>query len=508
MWQIEHAKCEDFLKTLPENCIDSLVTDPPYGLSQFDTSDIIECLKCWLSGVPYHHSKKGFMSKKWDSFVPGPEIWQEIYRVMKPGAHGVVFAGTRTVDLMGISLRLAGFEVRDMVAWLYGQGFPKSLDISKTLDKEYGASRKIIGSKIGLPGYSLNPNIGHGIGMSGNIDGSLRKPEKECSITAPATDSAKQWDGWGTALKPALEPILLIRKPISESTVAKNVLKWGTGGINIDSSRIEVNGEVVPVNKLENWSGFGQEKRPDYEATENTKGRWPANVILSYPEDIYILSDDITTETLFLGLLTKFIPNTKTITAATYVSLEPHLQKLFTVIPNEVTELFPQTKSGNKFHSTSRIYGGNALLPSKTMGNNTVYKGSSGSAARFFYCAKTSPKEREVGLENFEIISASECCEDRDPDSVGLDNPRAGAGRTQGHKNFHPTVKPISLMKYLITLITLPNGVVLDPFVGSGSTGCAAVQLPCDFLGLDIDSNYCDIAKVRIEYWEKNKCGE
>ncbi len=304
----------ELLKQMSDNSVDSVVTDPPYGIS--------------------------FMGKKWDYDVPSVELWKEVLRVLKPGGHALVACGTRTQHRMAVNLEDAGFEIRDIVAWVYGQGFPKSLDIGKAIS------------------------------------------------AYDKTGGAKQWEGWGTALKPAMELWTLCRKPLGEKTVAENVLKYGTGGINIDGCRVPLeNGETIATNVgfLDNLQsdGWGTKKC----ITEKTsQGRFPANVIHDGSE--------------------------------------------------EVVSLFPDSK------------------------------------ARFFYCAKVSKKERN--------------CD----------------GKV---KNNHPTVKPVALMRYLCRLITPPNGVVLDPFMGSGSTGIAALLEGFNFIGMEIEEKYMEIAKVRIGAYEEYK---
>jgi site-specific DNA-methyltransferase (adenine-specific) len=311
------------------------------------------------------------MGKDWDKWTPPPELWKEVYRVMKAGAHGLVFAGSRTQDLMTLSLRLAGFEVRDTLMWLYGSGFPKSHNVSKGIDKEKGLERKVIGS-----------SKRHGGGSS-----DIFKENGSNPITAPASPEAEQWQGWGTALKPAYEPVILIRKPL-EGTVAKNVLKHGTGAINIDACRVgdeaRVNapaGNKAGGNSL-NLSVTGMPR--DAQARE-CLGRYPANVILD----------------------------------------------------EEIADLL-------------------------------------GDKQRFFYCAKTSPQERHAGVD----------------------------------RNVHPTVKPIDLMRYLCRLITPPKGTVLDPFAGSGSTGCAAVLEGFKFIGIEREEEYAEIAQQRVEHWKPEEVGE
>lgn len=349
---------------IADNSIDAIVTDPPYGLSKQPKME--EVLKHWLAGDDYNATGSGFMGKTWDSFVPGPSIWKEAYRCLKPGAWAVVFAGSRTQDLMALSLRLAGFEIMDTGMWLYGSGFPKSLDISKAIDKCLGAEREIVG-KYNAPGLATQ-NV---------LQGSQNRKKYvfDKFSDEPATDQAKQWEGFGTALKPAYEPFILARKPL-DGTYANNVLKHGVGGLNIDGCRL-----------------------PD-------GNRFPANVI---------------------------------------------------------------------------------------------HDGLDEPWAKYFYCAKASKKDRDEGLENLSITSAGEMT-DRTEGSDGLNSPRAGAGRTTGARNIHPTVKPTELMRYLCRLVTPPNGLILDPFSGSGSTGKAAVLDGFNFTGFEMDETYCEIANKRIEH--------
>ncbi len=417
---------------IADNSIDAIVTDPPYGLSKQPKME--EVLKHWLAGDDYNATGSGFMGKTWDSFVPGPSIWKEAYRCLKPGAWAVVFAGSRTQDLMTLSLRLAGFEIMDTGMWLYGSGFPKSLDISKAIDKlngrpstpndefrnylrdamiEKGISNsrleKILGTS-GMVGHYLYKSqavfptlekwkiIKKLLNLDDKYDEVISRSEAEreivgkgisgktaiwCengnmgnfNITKPATEQAKQWEGFGTALKPAYEPFILARKPL-DGTYANNVLKHGVGGLNIDGCRL-----------------------PDGD-------RFPANVI---------------------------------------------------------------------------------------------HDGLDEPWAKYFYCAKASKKDRDEGLENLSITSAGKMT-DREEGSDGLNSPRAGAGRTTGARNIHPTVKPTELMRYLCRLVTPPNGLILDPFSGSGSTGKAAALEGFNFTGFEMDETYCEIANKRIEY--------
>lgn len=371
-----NADSIDHLKTLEPNSIDAVVTDPPYGLGNCSTKAITEALTSWLAGDEYQPKGGGFMGKSWDAFVPGPELWREVYRVLKPGGHAVIFAGSRTVDLMGIAVRLSGFEVRDMLHWIYGSGFPKSLDVSKAIDKRAGALREIVGfdpiAAKRTPAIKTS-SYGDYKGQTGEI-------------TAPATAQAKQWEGWGTALKPAHEPILLCRKPL-EGAVVDNVERWGVGGLNVDGCRIDTDEvRIQGAQKNIGATGFGGSNRQGGKVYED--GRWPANILL----------DDH---------------------AASLVDIQAGLE-----------------------------------------------------ASRFFYCAKAERGEREAGLDGGEQRA-----------------------------NVHPTVKPIAVMRWLCRLITPPGGLILDPFNGSGTTGCAAVQLGFSYLGIEREPEYAAIARARIEHW-------
>jgi len=257
MVKILEGKCEEVLKDFPDNYFDSIVTDPPYGLR--------------------------FMGKKWDYNVPSIEQWQEALRVLKPGGYLLSFGGTRTYHRMVVNIEDAGFEIRDQIQWLYGSGFPKSLDVGKAIDKVQGNEREVVG-KIAQPG-STNKRLAMG-------DGWQKEPD--------LTEGNTQWEGFGTALKPANEPICLARKPLSEKTVAANVLKWGTGGLNIDGGRIGTEGGTEkgskPIGKSKGI--YGEGLHGACEINELNKGRFPANVILTYPEDEYILKENVTSTQL------------------------------------------------------------------------------------------------------------------------------------------------------------------------------------------------------------------
>lgn len=502
----------DVLRRMPDNSVDAVVTDPPYGLGK--EPDALAMLRDWMEHG--HHdvkNKKGFMGKTWDNFVPQPAQWKEVYRVLKPGGHVLAFAGTRTQDLMALGLRIAGFEIRDLVAWVYGAGFPKSLDVSKAIDKQGGGEgmpendrkafatelkekreaagvsrqdlaswfpqylevtknweRQDVGFRVpSEPDYQI---LVDRLGVSESWRLRVRLEDKRRLISADlqdrrgdetviglghsgkewaaTTDAAKQWDGWGTALKPALEPITLARKPL-EGTVAGNVLKWHTGALNIDGCRVEhvtVDGGSLATNPhlrthINGGNGGNiiaheEERRV---VTPDAKGRWPANVIHDGSD--------------------------------------------------EVLALFPETTSGKpgirrKPHQTGSMSGTLGMT-----GKTEAGIGDSGSAARFFYCAKTNSTDRNEGCEELpDKIWKGEntCIPERDNRPF---NPS---------KNDHPTVKPTALMRYLCRLVTPPGGMVLDPWMGSGSTGKACAAEGFSFIGIDSDTEhgYFRIAEARV----------
>ena len=414
------GNCLDKLKELEDNSVDSVVTDPPYGLS--------------------------FMGKKWDYDVPAVKIWEECFRVLKPGGHLLAFAGTRTQHRMAVNIEDAGFEIRDMIAWVYGSGFPKSHNISKAIDKIAGAEREVVGV-----------HHRHGGGTRNMHDGGLTTAS-ELPLTAPATPEAQQWDGWGTALKPALEPITVARKPIAEKSIAENVLKYGTGAINIDESRIATDWSNDPnkrgfQGKDSQWADAetGTKTTDNAKPKPNNLGRFPANLIHDGSD--------------------------------------------------EVLDLFPETKNGgkNKLGKTGKSVFGNTSVV-----KTTKFSGDQGSAARFFYCAKASKSDRNEGLDTFKskVPAAAEFRPNHTEKAAnGEDgNPY---GRWSETKNIHPTVKPTDLMKYLIRLVTPKDGVVLDPFMGSGSTGKAAKIEGFDFIGIELDEEYFQIAQARIDAVKK-----
>lgn len=369
MYNILHGDCLDLLATLDESSVDSIVTDPPYEL--------------------------GFMGKSWDStgIAFSPDVWKAALRVLKPGGYILAFSSARTYHRMAVAIEDAGFEIRDQIMWVYGSGFPKSMNIALAMEKK-----------------GFDP-----------------------------TDFV----GWGTALKPAHEPIVMARKPL-EGTVVDNLLTWGVGGINIDASRVP--GEPVPINKLEEWSGFGQQIEPDYKQEMNTSGRFPANFIHDGSD--------------------------------------------------EVVELFPRAKGGAypAVRGSSDIGAFAQGGTHKDKPNQARVMGDDGSAARFFYCAKANSKDRNEGLENYQNGQRDLFSGD---DNSDTDN---SVGDESKRKNTHPTVKPTELMRYLIKMVTPSDGTVLDPFTGSGSTGKAAMLDGYKFIGIEMNEEYVAIAKARIEH--------
>jgi site-specific DNA-methyltransferase (adenine-specific) len=334
------------LKDLPDNSVDSIVTDPPYGLS--DNKYVADTITKWVNGErDFIPDGKGFMGKAWDSFVPPPAIWDECLRVLKPGGHLLAFFGSRTQDIGALSIRLAGFEIRDSIAWVYGSGFPKSLDISKAIDKQAGAEREL---RVNEKWAERYPN-GPGGNKSGNISQLKNISNGPLLTSDPSTDAAKQYAGWGTALKPAVEPIIVARKPLSESTVANNVLKWGTGGLNIDASRVEGKPRTTHSDGTNRFNGQTSNSRNDYapQIKEGAAGRFPANIIL----------DDSAAEMLD--------EQSGTLTSG-------KLKSNREVKPHNINF--------------------NSGMPSKTWHGEA----NSGGASRFFYVAKASKKDRNEGM--------------------------------------------------------------------------------------------------------------
>lgn len=452
----------DALRLLEDASIDAIVSDVPYGLGE--PPDALDMLAAWLSEAGrLEVGGKGFMGKEWDSFVPQPALWRECLRVLKPGGYLLSFAGTRTMDLVGLGLRIAGFEIRDTIrymgelvypAWIFGSGFPKSMDIAKAIDKRLKVERLKIGSRKHAPKFNARQQ-----GYRQKDNGFNRRSDErqEFDVTAPASNEAKQWDGWGTALKPAWEPIIVARKPPEGSTVG-NVLKHGVGGINIAACRVGTDimfnhGGGVNHNDRKYGGGTGI---PAMERGHNINiGRWPANVI-------HDGSPAILREFAAFG------------------------EKPRGGSPDMLTGTFE--KSGY-----SGVYGD--AFNSKTP-NGPIYS-DTGTAARFFYCAKASKMDRDEGLTG----------EPGKYSHDGRATPIENAYQRNASEaiNRHPTVKPTALMRWCVRLVTPPGGTVLDMYMGSGSTGKAAMLEGFKFIGidLDMDGTYLPIATGRIIHAQK-----
>lgn len=489
-----NADCIETMKAMPDNSVDSIVTDPPYEL--------------------------GFMGKSWDAsgIAFNVEVWREALRVIKPGGHLIAFSGSRTYHRMAVAIEDAGFEIRDQIMWVYGSGFPKSHNVSKGIDKNNGEANRLLKfttwmRTTGLKAKELDEATGTNMGghyltsasqpaiptvalwakirpliadVPEWVDELVQRIEAEREvvgkyetdmgglggerlgnaggeITTASTDAAKQWDGWGTALKPAHEPMVLARKPLI-GTVANNVLTHGTGGLNIDGARV-----ASPDNDGKVWTrgGNGVNARSGSKDAQNNPqlngeselvqpnelGRWPANFIHDGSDEVVAGFPD---------------------TGKSGVAVRRN--------GNQSRGMFPVTIAE---------------------GSVDVGFNDSGSAARFFYCAKASKRDRNEGLDGFETKRDHD---GRKDGGVGGDNPR---NRTNNAKlNHHPTVKPTTLMQYLVRLVTPPNGIVLDPFMGSGSTGKACAYEGFDFIGIDQSAEYVAIAQARIDFALADKSDE
>lgn len=449
--KVLHGNCRELMAAMPDNSVDALVTDPPYGLGR--TPPIVEILTRWLAGEDVEASGGGFMGRSWDSFVPGPATWREALRVLKPGAHGVVFAGDRTVDLMAIALRLAGFEVRHVGAWVSAQVFPKSLDVSKAIDALAGAEREVVGSAHRkATGRMSQGDGGYAFG-------------EDFNLTRPATPEAAQWTGYGTAIK-TIEPWVLVRKPLSESSIARNVLRWGTGALNIDGCRLpwaserEIEdaerGAVTWGVYCPDGSGtrsgysaeiYGHKKAPQPKADGslvNRAGRWPSALIAS----------DLDAEGPVEG-----------VRVIGEVDGDGHIADLDGI-------LGPYTRH---FRIPGTDGEHDEAIPPEV--------------ETLIICPKASKADREEGLDGFD----------------------AGWVNTS-RRNVHPTVKPIALMRHLVRLVTPPSGTVLDPFTGSGSTGVAAVWEGRSFVGCEMTDSerepFVRIARARVAYAERTPAPE
>lgn len=411
--KIYNQNCLEGMKQLDDNSIDSIVTDPPYELTSKHGA---RSPQYGEGGKKYYgETVGGFMGMKWDAtgIAQNIDMWKECLRVLKPGGYLLAFGGTRTYHRMACTIEDAGFEIRDSIDWIYGSGFPKSMNISKAIDKKLGAERnKIPNPLASKQTASINTNAYGDYNAVNYIS------------PFPVTSEAQRWDGWGTALKPAHEPIVVARKPLSEKTVVQNILKWGTGGINIVWCRVSFQGDNPNSMTNQNIKGnsyksnnSGHDRDTIY--NPNALGRFPANIILD--EEAGKILDKQS------GILKSGVIKKRQSAGTDWNSGDISHERI----------------GGRKVQSKS--------IPA-----------DSGGASRFFYCAKVSKKERGKG-------------------------------------NTHPTVKPISLIKYLVTLVTPPSGICLDPFEGSGTHALVCKQLGFNYIGFELEPTYCDIANKRIQ---------
>ncbi len=420
--KVHCADCLELTKQIPSNSIDSLLSDPPYGLE--------------------------FMGKDWDKGLPGIRFWREFLRITKPGGFLLCFGGTRTYHRLACAIEDAGWEIRDCMMWLYGSGFPKSHNISKAIDKAAGAKRKQIKTSMGPTGNKYAKGLGDDRPW---MQTAAKIGYHEHDSNNPATTLAKIWNGYGTALKPAWEPIIVAMKPL-DGTFAHNAETHGVAGLNIDGGRIPAPEGLTKGGCTKYGGMFGSgDKVTNPEG--HSQGRWPANLLLD--EEAGAMLDE-QTGTLKSGILK---PRKK-----------PDKNPIKMNASKEITSSWP---------------------------------GDSGGASRFFYCAKTSRKERNMGMED---------CEDkllaRSGGAQGAENrgekeylqKHIGLNRVAVVKNNHPTVKPLALMKYLCTLLKMPSTgqIILDPFLGSGTTGMACKELGIAFIGIEKELEYCEIAVKRI----------
>lgn len=431
-YQFLQGDVVEWARKLPDQSVDAIFCDPPYGLGK--DPDMANLLSNWLADQEYD-TGGGFMGKAWD-VVPGPALWRALWRVAKPGAYLLAFGGTRTADLLSLAMRLAGWKRWDEILWVYSSGYPKSMDMGMAIDKARGAEREVILTGAEGKGNKITNAYGNDL----NVNFQTR--------SVPTTDAAKHWAGYGSALKPAYEPVLCFRKPV-DGNYAHNALTWGCGGLNIDACRI---GEDELVTKGKR-NGTGNTFLHTYQTPEGWtggvhQGRWPANFMHDGSAD--------------------------------------------------VLEHFPQTAPSKAGHRGAGINGATFAAPAYA---STVrgHDDGGGSAARFFYCSKASKRERNAGLDDLPERATHRygagIGEGLDPDAPVLEH------------NHHPCVKPLTLCAYLSKLLLVPEPYrgtarLLIPFAGSHSEAIGAALAGWrNITAIERDSEYCEIGQRRFEWW-------
>jgi DNA modification methylase len=504
----------DVLRGMESNSMSACLCDPPYGLGtkQPTTEEMV----AYLTGSRLD-TGGDFMGKQWD--LPSVEVWREVYRVLKPGAYLLAFGGSRMFDLLAVGIRAAGFEYRDTCMYLYGSGFPKSLDVSKAIDGAAGAVREVVGEKRTPDGKLYSARTPNSTGKynetcaHSSMSGETRhNPD----ITAPATESAKAWSGYGTALKPSFEGVVVARKPL-EGTVAQNVAKWGVGGLAIDASRIGGTTWESDESLCDSCAGrAGKTQRPGAPATSASTATRRAAPTTSV-RDASSLEGTSKTDTGCSAGPSQEGPSDAPSAALNSSTVEfgrqPTDLSQTDTSSTTSTRTRPTTESRTCNSCSAPITSLITSSASQSLGRwpaNLILDEAAGAVlgdpARFFYCAKASRKEREKGCEALPLRSAGEVT-DREDDSAGLSSPRAGAGRTGGARNHHPTVKPVDLIRYLARLILppTPGAAILVPFSGSGSEviGCLLAGWE-RVVGIERESDYVRIAEARIAEWSKD----
>lgn len=476
--------CRESLKALPDNSVDSIVTDPPYLL--------------------------GFMGKAWDKgdIAYDPAVWRECLRALKPGGHLLSFGGTRTYHRMTCAIEDAGFDIRDSLHWMYGSGFPKSLNVSKAMDKKAGV--KPIGEKPPSLGMATGPNSD----QWNQLTKQLIMPETQ-------TEEAKEWEGFGTALKPSHEPVVLARKP-PVGTVIQNVSEHGTGALNIDGCRVGCFGGPTKTapEKRDSVNAYGDGLNGGGCANIDA-GRWPPNTLLSHDEPCVLVGtrevktgtavqesrDGEVHNTVLGARKTQRLPN------ASYGKDGMESVELWACVPGCPVRTLDEQSMAGGIHGAGKkgkARRGKGMFFPEGKAEGAFRLGDSGGASRFFptfyYCPKPSKAEKNKGCENLPVKTPEEMT-GRKEGSAGLvmkhddgsdkANPYAGTSG-EARRNSHPTIKPKKLMAWLVRLITPPGGRVLDPFAGSGTTGVAAIEEGFSFIGMDMSEEYLEISKARI----------